>query len=217
MWQQLRDVDPATRMVAVDLAVPALVELGNQGFEQFWQVTHRLVTADDKVDLFEWMLGSLLRRHVMGALGHHQPTAQTRSIAQSLEPLSIVLSALIHAGNASREGGSTETTTPGSWSGGGSGGGGATSGGAWGAAQQALGGVKGLEFRVMERLDLQAIDEALRELSRLRSVEQRRVIEACAACVSADRQVTVQEGQLLRLTADAIGVPMPPMLPGQRL
>jgi hypothetical protein len=39
------------------------------------------------------------------------------------------------------------------------------------------------------------------------------VLEAAAACVSTDGRVTPAEGELLRLTADALGCPLPPILP----
>ena len=38
------------------------------------------------------------------------------------------------------------------------------------------------------------------------------VLEACAACIGADGQVTVEEGELLRVISDALDCPMPPLL-----
>ena len=44
-----------------------------------------------------------------------------------------------------------------------------------------------------------------------------KLLHACAVTVAADREVTVVEAELLRATADSLGCPMPPLLPGQPL
>ena len=46
---------------------------------------------------------------------------------------------------------------------------------------------------------------------------KRSLLQACAACVSHDNQVTVQEGELLRAISDALGCPMPPLIAGETL
>jgi hypothetical protein len=43
------------------------------------------------------------------------------------------------------------------------------------------------------------------------------LLHACAVTVAADREVSVVEAELLRATADSLGCPMPPLLPGQPL
>ena len=43
------------------------------------------------------------------------------------------------------------------------------------------------------------------------------IIEACAICIAADRKITVDEAELLRVVADSLGCPIPPLLPGQTL
>jgi hypothetical protein len=41
-----------------------------------------------------------------------------------------------------------------------------------------------------------------------------RIVEACAATVQADRQVTPDEAELVRVVAASLGVPVPPVLTG---
>jgi hypothetical protein len=40
---------------------------------------------------------------------------------------------------------------------------------------------------------------------------KRQILSACAACIGADGRVTVEEGELLRAVADALGCPVPPL------
>ncbi|HEY6563556.1 MAG TPA: hypothetical protein VIY86_03620, partial [Pirellulaceae bacterium] len=38
------------------------------------------------------------------------------------------------------------------------------------------------------------------------------VLEACAECIAADGRMTVEEGELLRVIADAFDCPLPPFV-----
>jgi hypothetical protein len=40
-------------------------------------------------------------------------------------------------------------------------------------------------------------------------------LQACAECIGADEQVTIEEGELLRVISDALDCPMPPILDGR--
>ena len=64
---------------------------------------------------------------------------------------------------------------------------------------------------------LREVDHALRKLDTLTPRLKRNVIRACAASIAADRQITVEEGELLRAVADSLDCPVPPFLPGQTL
>jgi len=64
---------------------------------------------------------------------------------------------------------------------------------------------------------LARIDQALDKLAGLAPRLRKRVIYACTTCITDDEQITVTEGELLRAVADALGCPMPPLLPGQAL
>jgi hypothetical protein len=60
-------------------------------------------------------------------------------------------------------------------------------------------------------LDLQALDQALNELDAATPPLKRQILNVCAACIGADGRVTLEEGELLRAIADALGCPIPPL------
>jgi hypothetical protein len=64
---------------------------------------------------------------------------------------------------------------------------------------------------------IKALDDALDDLNRTAPRLKQQILTACAACVSADREVTVDEAELFRALCDALSCPMPPLLPGQPL
>ena len=59
---------------------------------------------------------------------------------------------------------------------------------------------------------LSALDEALNRLACASPQIKKRILEACAASIVADGQVTVDEGELLRVFADSLDCPVPPLL-----
>jgi uncharacterized tellurite resistance protein B-like protein len=58
------------------------------------------------------------------------------------------------------------------------------------------------------------MDVALLTLAEASPTVKRRIVVACAECVSADGRITAEEAELLRATADTLGCPMPPLLEG---
>lgn len=62
-----------------------------------------------------------------------------------------------------------------------------------------------------------ALETGFEPLALLAPRLKRRLLQAAAATVLHDRQITVGEGELLRAVAETLDCPMPPLLPGQRL
>ena len=53
---------------------------------------------------------------------------------------------------------------------------------------------------------------AVDTLSEIVPPMKKRLLEACAVCIGADHEVTVEEAEMLRAIADGLGCPMPPVL-----
>jgi len=82
-----------------------------------------------------------------------------------------------------------------------------------GAAELQRPGLRLVERRECAFPDL---DAALDRLNTVSFKLKRRLLEACAAVILADRQVTAREAELLRGVADSLGCPMPPVLSDRR-
>jgi hypothetical protein len=153
-----------------------------------------LVNADQRIGLFEWTLHRILLRHLRPQF---EQTADKRIRFYGLQRLgrecSVLLSTLAHADNRRAE---------------------APAAVARGAAL--LPGVA-VELLEPEQCGLKPLGAALDQLSQVAVKQRRRLIDACAACICADREVTVAEAELLRGVCDMLDCPMPPLLPGQQL
>jgi hypothetical protein len=59
---------------------------------------------------------------------------------------------------------------------------------------------------------LAEFDAALQTLNQSVPAIKRRIIDACAACILANQQVTVREAELLRAVCDTLDCPLPPLV-----
>ncbi len=75
------------------------------------------------------------------------------------------------------------------------------------------------EFKLIaaDQLSLAVLGEALDLAASLAPEAKERAINACAHVIGADYKVTASEAELFRAIADALGCPVPPLLPGQPL
>ena len=74
-----------------------------------------------------------------------------------------------------------------------------------------------LTFTPRGEAGLSGVEEALTKLDRLTPKLKGQLMRAFIASVATDGKVTAGEGEVLRAIADALGLPMPPFLPGQEL
>ena len=184
-------LDVRARLPVVDLALPALRAMSRSQYEDFLNCFKELVAADNRLGLFEWTLYRVLLRHLQPQF---EKTAAPRAAYYGLQRMgrqcSVLLSALAHADNRRDE---------------------APAALAHGAAK--LPGI-GVTLLPPQECGLEPLSAALDELSRVADKKRRHLVEACAACICADHEVTVAEAELLRGVCDMLDCPMPPLLPG---
>ncbi|MGQ0552617.1 MAG: M48 family metallopeptidase [Planctomycetota bacterium] len=197
-------LDLALRLPVIELALPALRALSPTQAERYLQLAGQFIDIDQDVSLFEWMLRRQLRQHLLGARSGRaagRSPVLVDSLGSVRGAVRTVMAALVHAA------GDTENT---------SGAGRAASLRAAEAAAEQL-GLGDLSLVATGDFAAAELDLALERLALLKPGPKGELLAACAACVSADRVVTTSEAELLRTLADALGVPVPPVLPGQRL
>ena len=187
-------LDPHARLPLVDMALGSLRQLSADQYQAFKANVDALIRADEKVDLFEWVLRRIILRHLEPLFTTVKPP-RTRyySLRPMVEQCALLLSILSYAGKDRADA--------------------AKAFGA-GASQLRLSGLTPLS---MKKCRFSALDAALDHLAEVGPREKRKLLAACAATIAADQDVSVRQGELLRAIADALGCPMPPLLPGQPL
>lgn len=191
-------LDEAAPLALIDMAINALRELSEKQYQSFKKNVIALISADQKVSLFEWTLQRILMHHLEPAFSNQHP--QVKAVYGQLHPvagqISIVLSTLAYVGTRDQ----SEVQK------------------AFDTATAEFGShFKGVDLLDVKQCSLKAVGEALDELVKLKPVPKRRLVHALAKAISSDGQVTVREAELFRAIVDSLDCPVPPLLPGQPL
>jgi hypothetical protein len=172
------------------MTLPALRAMSPSQYQEFMHCFTELVRADDRLGLFEWALHQILLRHLRPQFEKVRPRPIVYYGLQRLSaPISCLLSALARASQHDDAV-------------------------AFEAGARHLPEV-GVQLLPADGCGLAQLDQALHELARAVPKQRGRLIDACAACICADRSVNVAEAELLRAVCDMLDCPMPPLLPGQ--
>ncbi|HEY0634549.1 MAG TPA: M48 family metallopeptidase [Gammaproteobacteria bacterium] len=180
----------ASWLPLLELALPALEETDGPAVERLLANTKRLIQADGRVTLFEYLVDSLLRTTLRGRPGdkgtiHRYPRKALH------EDCRTVISLLAHLGHPQQ--GDAEA--------------------AFTAASHLI--TEDERWPLPERaiLSLGRFDKALSRLATLDYRFRARLIEACSTAIAHDGQVTIQEAELLRIIGAKLDCPIPPLLP----
>ena len=183
------------RLPLLDLTLGALAQLSAEQHTTLRANVDALIKMDKSIDLFEWVTMSSLRRHLDERFGLARPIpVQYYNLKSLTREVSVLLSALAYAGAEDRY----------------------QAGEAVLVGEGAVQGI-GVELLDDQAADMRALDIALKTLAQCSMRVKKQLLTASALVVGADKTITTNEAELLRAVADALGVPTPPLLPGQRL
>jgi len=193
MREAASGIHGAARIALVDLAVATLRHLSADQYGYFRKNVRTLVEADSQIELFEFVLGKILLRHLdLYFTKSTGSEVKFRSVVPVTAEIGILLSALAMAGQADD-----------------------------GARAEAFrAGVRELLFKpsshpmeLAARVGVADLDRSLDTLALISPEVKRTVLKACAQCVTHDGKVSGHEYEILRAVADALDCPMPPLPP----
>ncbi|MEN8771928.1 MAG: M48 family metallopeptidase [Akkermansiaceae bacterium] len=185
-WQaEVRGLHSARKIALVELALPTLRGLSQQEYERFRDISRWLITNDEQVDLFEFMIQRVIERH----LGNHFDRQAFRKIRyhnfdRLLPEANLLVSTVSEIGAESAEDAAAAYLS-------------ATSG--W-RSQFERKGVSSHE----------ELDEVLDRFEVASPLVKKQVLEVCVTAAARDGRLSSREAELLRTIADSIGCPLPP-------
>ena len=183
----LASLGDAVRFPALELAMPALRKLDPDERRQLISGTETLIRADNRLSLYELALHTFLRRHLAEDSARVVPVRH-RSYRPVIAQLQVLFSLMARAGaedNASSQALFSE----------------AMAGFTTGRDKPEL----------LETVSIKHLRKALLELSTLSPLLKPGILDACGHCVLADGQIKTTEYELIRLVADQLDCPMPPL------
>ena len=182
------------RLPLLDLAMPALRQMSPRQHRAFRAQVEMLMSADQRLNLFEYILRSVLHRHLDAQFLPQPPTRPLHNSPQKLEqPMAKVLALLAWEGQPEPDEAARAFDT---------------------GMRGYVGGDHTHRLPRREESSLAEFDAALQMLDRSVPSIKRRIVVACAACILANQQVTVREAELLRAICDTLDCPLPPLAMG---
>lgn len=188
------DIEPGFILPLVDIAVSTLGELSDRQFDQFEVNINKLIEADDEIDLFEFTLQRIVKRHLAPKFRKvSRRVAKFHSIRPVMDDVVCLLSCMAFWGTDSHE----EAEK------------------AFDKGLKALGAGNKHSLADVELCGLAALDRALSRLVFVVPPVRKRILQAAVACIAADRYITPEEAELLRAVADSLDCPVPPLFAGR--
>jgi hypothetical protein len=195
-------LDNDLKLPLVDLCLGALSRLSETQHTRFRALIHQLAMADDELTTGEWALLRIVETHLDERFKNARPpSVKYYALGQLGQPISAMLGAIARAGH--KEPGEAQKAFE--------------AGAAILARQSGTAMAPDLTFPSAADRTPEKLDAALTELRAVAPRVKGKLLEATAVIVAHDHEVTPSEADLLRAFADLLGVPMPPLLPGQKL
>ncbi|HET8541924.1 MAG TPA: M48 family metallopeptidase [Anaeromyxobacter sp.] len=191
--EQVAPIARGDRMAVLDLALPALDGLPRDAAVALVHDLRALAAADGRTTVFEWALLRVVTRRRARATGAWRaPRIDARAAGDVQVELLELLSVLARAG--AREDAGAQAALD---------------------AATAVLGLRGWRVLPAGRVGGDRLDAALERLDGASPALKSRILEACAASVLSDGIVHPQEGELVRVVAASLGVPLPPLAPAE--
>jgi len=177
----------AVRFPALELAMPALRKLDPDERNQLMSCTEVLIRADNRLSLYELAMHTFLRRHLAGDSARPVPVRH-RSYRTVTDQLQVLFSLMARAG--ARQGIDSQ-----------------------GLFAEAMAGFTDgpKEPELLETVSIKHLRDALLVLNTLSPLLKPAILDACGHCVLADGEIKTTEYELIRLVADQLDCPMPPL------
>ena len=191
---QIFDYPSATKIALMDLCLPSLRNCSENEYDQFCNYIDELINADDQVDLFEYMIQRIIRRHLDKYFGRVKKAGSFRyvSLSNLNKECAVILSAMAGVGSAIK----SESQS-------------AFNSGASILENEGSGNLKILEPNQCSILE---IDQTLDTLEKCSGALKRKILVACGTVALSDNHINCLEIELLRAIADSIGTPIPPFV-----
>jgi Peptidase family M48 len=183
------------RLPLLDLAMPALRQMSPRQHRAFRAQVEVLMIADQRLSLFEYTLRCVLHRHLDAQFLPQRQTRPVHSSPQKLaRPVATVLALLAWEGQPEPDLAARAFDT---------------------GMRSYIGGDHTHRLPPREECPLAEFDAALQTLNQSVPTIKHRIVDACAACILANQQVTVREVELLRAICDTLDCPLPPLVVGE--
>lgn len=192
--QAVSEFEGTQTLSLIDLILPTLREMTVEQFTRFDDCVQKLITADKKVDLREWIIQRVVIQHLQEQYGlRKKPIAKYFMLGSAKYSSELILSLLAYLEHPDE----TLART------------------AFDAAKRSV-SAGALALSPKGEVSLDSLNTAMDELEFLKPPLKKRFLQACVSCISHDGKVTLKAYELTRAIASCLDCPMPPVLVGRK-
>jgi Zn-dependent protease with chaperone function len=182
-------LNSVSRLPLVEIALPNLRQLSANQYKLFRNNFGELIALDKKISLMEWALQKIIFTSLdMVFVKRKGIKLGRKELKKCSNSIRLLLSMLAHSNP--QQGISVEQ--------------------AFEIATARLD--IAASIIPIESIDYKALNNALDELVLLKPLQKPALLKACAACITADKEVVAIEAELMRAIAATIDCPMPPIV-----
>lgn len=186
--QAISELPKFERINLIELSIPALKEMGKEEYDTFVSHIVFLVKLDKQIDLFEWLLHSLLIHYLKGHFYKVEvKKPKYRNLSRLRNECKFLLSYTTYAGKQNQHESYQEIFSK-------------------GFDVLELGNTA---ITPQDQLQLTDLNKAMFHFSHLFPLVKPRLLKACATCIQADGHVGIEQYELLRVIAALLDCPMP--------
>ncbi|MFL1483446.1 M48 family metallopeptidase [Marinobacter sp. LN3S78] len=177
------------RLPALELAMPALRKLDPDERQALIRQVATMAEADGRITLFEFALHGFLQRHLASDSSRAVPV-RYRSYRNVIGDLNTLFSLMARAGTRNQ----AEANT---------------------LHRQAVASFADRQgadnLALVEKVTVSSLRDSLGRLNQLSPMLKPAILDACAQCVRHDGRIAPREYELLRIVADQLDCPLPPL------
>lgn len=187
--EQLKTLDTAYDINTIDMVLPSLQLMSKQQFQEFSSLIKKLIKADDKIDLKEWIIQRMLLQHLKEYLGLRKKALSSLFVIGSARhAIETVLSLLSYIEHSTKEEAKLS----------------------FDIAKKSI-GASAFQHLEKKALTLKTLDKAVDQLEQLKPPLKQKFLNAAIHCIAHDGEIKKQSYELLRAIASCIDTPLPPI------
>ncbi|WOH37958.1 M48 family metallopeptidase [Thalassotalea fonticola] len=187
--EQVSQLHTRYRLPLIDMVIPTLKQLTQGRYELFKANFSFLILADDKIELFEWVLQKILFNHLDIQFSRSNKRNKYASLKSKQVEINLLLSMLLH----------TYVKGPSSIS----------------KVTELIDsevGLNNIQLLHKESVELAKLNQTFESLSELEPRLKPKIIKACLLIITQDKLFSIKETEILRAIAALLNCPMPPYL-----
>ena len=175
--------------------MPTLREMTPDQYRRFKSSVNKLVAADGRLDLREWIISRVVLQHLDEHYHHsNKPIAKYFVLGSAKQSIELMLSMLAYIEHVDE----------------------AEAAASFEEAKRSI-GAGALKMVAKAKVSTGVLDLAMDDLVLLKPPLKKRFLQACVSCISHDGEVSLQAYELTRAIASCLDCPMPPVFVRRQL